>query len=92
MTPHRSKALKNPRKKHRIKYGQAVVRRKGQVQEVRAQKETYGGEATGVRGKLTRSNGETYDGEWRHDEQTGQVPPAKPHTHPRFVSCLSPDD
>ena len=55
LTPHRSKALKNPRKKHRIKYGQAVVRRKGQVQEVRAQKETYGGEATGVRGKLTRS-------------------------------------
>ena len=35
------------------------------------------------RGKLTRSNGETYDGEWRHDEQTGQVPTAKPHTRPR---------
>ena len=55
LTPHRNKALKNPRKKHRIKYGQAVVRRKGQVQEVRAQKEAYGGEATGVRGKLARS-------------------------------------
>ena len=55
LTPHRPKTLKNPRKKHRIKYGQAVVRRKGQVQEVRAQKEAYGGEATGVRGKLARS-------------------------------------
>ena len=38
------------------------------------------------RGKLTRSNGETYDGEWRHDEQTGQVPPATPHAPALFIS------
>ncbi|KAF8059680.1 hypothetical protein HT031_005088 [Scenedesmus sp. PABB004] len=35
LTPHRRKDLKNPRKKHRIKYADAVVRRKGQVAGVR---------------------------------------------------------
>eukprot|EP00889_Picochlorum_renovo_P004576 jgi/Picre1/31606/NNA_006958.t1 len=35
LTPHRRKDLKNPRKKHRIKFAEANVRRKGQVQSVK---------------------------------------------------------
>ena len=55
LTPHRSKERKNPRKKHRLRYGKAVVRRKGQVQDVASRPDSYGGEATGVRSKLARS-------------------------------------
>ena len=55
LTPHRSKQLKNPRKKHRIRYGQALVRRKGQVQEVRERSAAYGGEASGVKSRVSKS-------------------------------------
>merc|ERR1739848_480998 len=48
LTPRRNKDLKNPRKKHRIKYQKAVVRRKGQVQDQRERREGYGGELTGI--------------------------------------------
>ena len=55
LTPHRNKELKNPRKKHRIKFAEANVRRKGQVQEVRPSGGVYGGEGTGIKSKLSKS-------------------------------------
>ncbi len=55
LTPRRNKDLKNPRKKHRIKYGKAVIRRKGQVQDQRERRDTYGGEATGIKTRVTKS-------------------------------------
>jgi U3 small nucleolar RNA-associated protein 3 len=55
LTPHRRKDLKNPRKKHRIKFAAATVRRKGQVQDVRSPTERYGGEATGIKTRVVKS-------------------------------------
>lgn len=56
LTPHRRKDLKNPRKKHRIKFGEAKVRRKGQVQEVRENAGmAYSGEGTGIKARLSKS-------------------------------------
>jgi U3 small nucleolar RNA-associated protein 3 len=55
-SPLRRKDLKNPRKKHRVKFAQAVVRRKGQVQGVQqAPGKGYGGEATGIKARLAKS-------------------------------------
>jgi U3 small nucleolar RNA-associated protein 3 len=54
----RRKDLKNPRKKHRVKFAQAVVRRKGQVQGVQAAPSAprgYAGEATGIKSKIAKS-------------------------------------
>ena len=52
----RRKDLKNPRKKHRIKFAAATKRRKGQVQGVReAPGVGYSGEATGVKANVTKS-------------------------------------
>lgn len=56
LTPHRRRDMKNPRKKHRVKYAEANVRRKGQVQEVRVgAAEAYGGESTGIKSKVSKS-------------------------------------
>ena len=55
LTPRRNKDLKNPRKKHRIKYNKALIRRKGQVQDQRERRESYGGEATGIKSRVTKS-------------------------------------
>lgn len=56
LTPHRRKDLKNPRKKHRIKYADANVRRKGQVQSVKTGAAGgYGGESTGIKSKVSKS-------------------------------------
>jgi len=55
LTPNRNKALKNPRKKHRVKYGKAVIRRKGQVQDQRERSQNYGGEATGIKTNVSKS-------------------------------------
>eukprot|EP00775_Hariotina_reticulata_P005267 gene5267-5502_t len=58
LTPHRRKDLKNPRKKHRVKFAQAVVRRKGQVQGVRQAPSAprgYAGETTGIKAKVAKS-------------------------------------
>lgn len=38
-----------------MKFDAATVRRKGQVQEVRAAGGAYGGEATGIKSRLTKS-------------------------------------
>ena len=56
LTPHRRKDLKNPRKKHRIKYADANVRRRGQVQAVKSGAAGgYGGESTGIKSKVSKS-------------------------------------
>ena len=55
LTPHRSKASKNPRVKNRNKFEKATIRRKGQVQDVRTGSAGgYGGEKTGIKSKITR--------------------------------------
>jgi hypothetical protein len=54
----RRKDLKNPRKKHRVKFAQAVVRRKGQVQGMQSapgNARGYGGEATGIKSRVAKS-------------------------------------
>lgn len=58
LAPIRRKDLKNPRKKHRVKFAEAQTRRKGQVQAVReapASDKAYGGEATGIKARLAKS-------------------------------------
>lgn len=55
LTPNRNKDLKNPRKRNRAKYGKAVTRRKGQVQDQRERRESYGGESTGIKSRVTKS-------------------------------------
>lgn len=55
LTPHRSKATKNPRKHNRNKFEKATMRRKGQVQEVKSGVAGgYGGEKTGIKSGVTR--------------------------------------
>ena len=51
----RRKDLKNPRKKHRVKFAAALVRRSGQVQAVRSQAAPYSGEATGLKARTVKS-------------------------------------
>lgn len=55
LTPHRKKANKNPRKKYKLKHEKAVIRRKGQVREMRQATSNYGGESTGIRTNISRS-------------------------------------
>ena len=55
LTPHRSKATKNPRKHNRNKFEKAKMRRKGQVQEAKSGAAGgYGGEKTGIKSGVTR--------------------------------------
>ncbi|BBN09238.1 U3 small nucleolar ribonucleoprotein protein LCP5 [Marchantia polymorpha subsp. ruderalis] len=55
LTPHRKKLTKNPRKKYKLKHEKAVIRRKGQVRDVKTSGGSYGGEATGIRTGISRS-------------------------------------
>jgi U3 small nucleolar RNA-associated protein 3 len=55
LTPHRRKDLKNPRKHARVKFAAAEKRRKGAVVSVRKPEGPYGGEATGIKTKVSRS-------------------------------------
>jgi U3 small nucleolar RNA-associated protein 3 len=55
LTPHRKKANKNPRKKYKLKHEKAVIRRKGQVRDIRQATTNYGGEASGIRTNISRS-------------------------------------
>ena len=55
LTPHRRRDIKNPRVKGRKKYEKAKVRRSGQVVAPRERSTAYGGEATGVRARVSKS-------------------------------------
>lgn len=55
LTPHRKKLTKNPRKKYKLKHQKAVIRRKGQVREIKLPSGSYGGESTGIRTQISRS-------------------------------------
>lgn len=56
LTAHKSKLNRNPRVKKRLQYRKAVIRRKGQVRDVRVgESGKYGGETTGIKSNLSRS-------------------------------------
>lgn len=55
LTAHRRKDIKNPRKKHRMAFDKAQKRRKGQVPGMRQGGPGYGGEATGIKSKVSKS-------------------------------------
>lgn len=55
LTPHRSRDKKNPRTANRDKFQKKTQRWKGAVPNAREQTAQYGGEATGVKGNISRS-------------------------------------
>ena len=56
LVAHKNKVNRNPRVKKRLQYRKAVIRRKGQVREVRTgETGYYGGEGTGIKSNITRS-------------------------------------
>lgn len=58
LAPRKPKNNRNPRVKKRDKFRRAIIRRKGQVRDTvnaHTDKFNYGGEATGIRAKISRS-------------------------------------
>lgn len=55
LTPKRKKEQRNPRVKHRNKFRQAKIRRKGAVREVRKELARYGGEISGIKANVSKS-------------------------------------
>merc|ERR1711933_667419 len=55
LTHNRNTKLKNPRKKSRLRFEKAKIRKKGLVQPLQSYKEFYHGEATGIKINLTKS-------------------------------------
>lgn len=55
LTPKRKKEQRNPRVKHRNKFRQAKIRRKGAVREVRKELTRYGGEISGIKANVSKS-------------------------------------
>ncbi|KAL3867582.1 hypothetical protein ACJMK2_040466 [Sinanodonta woodiana] len=54
LTAKKSKELRNPRVKHRMKYRKAKIRRKGQIREPKTEVARYGGELSGIRAGIKR--------------------------------------
>ncbi|KAJ2775118.1 something about silencing protein 10 [Coemansia nantahalensis] len=55
LQPHRTKEQRNPRVKRRVRYEKAKKKLGSSVAQVRALEGGYGGEATGIKSRLTRS-------------------------------------
>ncbi|KAL6464655.1 hypothetical protein MHYP_G00269720 [Metynnis hypsauchen] len=55
LAPKRKKIDRNPRVKHREKFRRAVIRRKGQVLNVRREETRYSGELSGIRAGVKKS-------------------------------------
>mmetsp|Transcript_11287 Transcript_11287/g.14692 ORF Transcript_11287/g.14692 Transcript_11287/m.14692 type:complete len:677 (+) Transcript_11287:59-2089(+) len=56
LVAHKKKLNRNPRVKKRVAYEKAIIRRKGQVRELRTgETNMYGGELTGIRANVSRS-------------------------------------
>ena len=56
LTRDRKKLDRNPRSKNREKFRRAVIKRKGQVRDVRSSGDAYSGEATGINAKVVHSH------------------------------------
>ena len=52
---HRRKDIKNPRVKNKMRFEKKSKARRGQVQEAREPSGAYGGEATGIKGNVSKS-------------------------------------
>jgi len=55
LTRERKKIDRNPRVKNREKFRRAVIRRKGQVREMRSVEGSYGGETSGIKKNVSHS-------------------------------------
>ena len=55
LTRERKKIDRNPRVKNKEKFRRAVIRRKGQVRDVRSQDGGYGGETSGIKKNVSHS-------------------------------------
>ena len=51
----RRKDIKNPRVKNKMRFDKKSKARRGQVQEAREPSGAYGGEATGIKGNVSKS-------------------------------------
>ncbi|EOD14890.1 hypothetical protein EMIHUDRAFT_197520 [Emiliania huxleyi CCMP1516] len=60
LTRERKKIDRNPRAKNREKYRRAVIKRKGQVRDAKAQEGAYGGESSGINQNLAAGLAEAF--------------------------------